>query len=100
MPPETLRFAVQRFLTLPQFVVGRAKRKFKIFSPSTEDEICEVEEAQAEDVDDAVAAAQRAFPAWSALSASERAAPMFRLVQLIQRDAAELASLDAICMGK
>ena len=57
-------------------------------------------EALAEDVDVAVKSAQAAFPQWSELSAHERAAPMFKLVQFIQRDAEELARLDALCMGK
>lgn len=62
--------------------------------------MCLVHEALEEDVDLAVEAAQKAFKGWSALSAMERAAPMLRLVQLIHRDAEELARLDAICMGK
>lgn len=71
-----------------------------MISPVTEEEVCEVHEALAEDVDSAVEAAQRAFPSWSSRSANERAAPLFKLAQLIQRDAEELAYLDAVCMGK
>jgi acyl-CoA reductase-like NAD-dependent aldehyde dehydrogenase len=59
-----------------------------------------VHEALQEDVDFAVDVAQKAFPRWSNLNAHERAAPMFRLAQLIQRDAQELAELDSLCMGK
>jgi acyl-CoA reductase-like NAD-dependent aldehyde dehydrogenase len=66
----------------------------------TEDVICDVHEAQQDDVDLAVDAAQKAFPRWRDLNAHERAAPMFKLAQLIQRDAQELAELDSICMGK
>jgi len=62
--------------------------------------ICAVHEALEEDVDLAVDAAQKAFPAWSNLNAYERAAPMFRLAQLIQSHAQELAELDSVCMGK
>ncbi|KEF58355.1 uncharacterized protein A1O9_06281 [Exophiala aquamarina CBS 119918] len=83
-----------------EFTPGKEGKKFKIYNPVNEEEICQVHEALSEDVDLAVNAAQRAFQPWSNLSANERAAPMFKLVQLIQRDAAELAHLDALCMGK
>ena len=83
-----------------QFVCGKNQQTFKIYNPATEDEICQVHEALASDVDWAVDAAEGAFRAWRDLSANERAAPMARLVQLILRDADELAELDAVAMGK
>ena len=66
----------------------------------TENVVCSVHEALKEDVDYAVDSALKAFPRWSSLNAHERAAPMFKLARLIQRDAQELAELDSICMGK
>ena len=79
---------------------GKTAGKFTVSSPATEQVICNVHEASQQDVDTAVDAAQEAFPKWSNLNAHERAAPMFKLAQLIQRDAKELAMLDSICMGK
>jgi aldehyde dehydrogenase (NAD+) len=49
------------------------------------------------DVDDAVAAAQEAQPAWAALSPGRRAGVLFRLADLLEQhapEAAELAALD------
>lgn len=71
-----------------------------MLSPLTEEVVCDVHQALEEDVELAFDAAQRAFLSWSKLGAHERAAPMFKLAQLIQRDAQELAELDSICMGK
>lgn len=83
-----------------QFIPGQKGQQFRLVNPATDEEIGFVHEALAEDVDVAVESAQAAFIRWSELSAHERAAPMFKLVQLIQRDAEELAKLDALCMGK
>lgn len=69
-------------------------------NPYTDSEICEVHEASKDDVDSAVDAAEAAFKPWSALPAHVRATYMFKLAQLIQEDAEELARLDSICMGK
>jgi aldehyde dehydrogenase (NAD+) len=59
-----------------------------------------VSEATVEDVDKAVAAAQKAFPAWSALSPQERGKPMAKLAQMIADADAELAKGDAITLGR
>ena len=69
-------------------------------NPATDEKVCEVWEAAEEDVDQAVAAAQKAFPSWSNLNAFERARPLAALAALIQREADELAELEALCMGK
>jgi aminomuconate-semialdehyde/2-hydroxymuconate-6-semialdehyde dehydrogenase len=44
-----------------------------VFNPATGDVMAQVADGDAADVDTAVAAAQAAFPAWSALPNSERA---------------------------
>lgn len=59
-----------------------------------------VAEASVEDVDSAVAAAQSAFPAWSALSPIERGKPLKKMAEKILEAKVELATLDAISMGK
>lgn len=53
-----------------------------------------------DDVDTAVAAAQSAFPAWSALSPIERGKPLKKMAEKILEAKVELATLDAISMGK
>ncbi|MFM9958953.1 MAG: aldehyde dehydrogenase [Phycisphaerales bacterium] len=52
------------------------------------------------DVDAAVAAASRAFPAWSRMAARERAAHLRRIAELIERDVEALARAESIDTGK
>lgn len=53
-----------------------------------------------DDVDTAVAAAEAAFSAWSALSPIERGKPLKKMAEKIIAHADELAALDALSMGK
>jgi betaine-aldehyde dehydrogenase len=55
--------------------------------------------AEAEDVDRAVAAAQRAFPAWSRMAAAERGRLLLKLADLIEANAEELAQLETLDTG-
>jgi len=59
-----------------------------------------VYEATKEDVDEAVAAAKAAFPAWAALSPFERGRYLAKLADLIVEATAELAKLEAESMGR
>ncbi|KIM97400.1 hypothetical protein OIDMADRAFT_147838 [Oidiodendron maius Zn] len=60
----------------------------------------DVYEATKEDVDDAVAAAKAAFPAWSALSPFERGRYLVALADLIVESDRKLAKLEAETMGR
>lgn len=51
------------------------------------------------DVDLAVAAAQRAFPAWSRIAAADRGRILLRLADLIEANAEELARLESLDTG-
>jgi malonate-semialdehyde dehydrogenase (acetylating)/methylmalonate-semialdehyde dehydrogenase len=62
-----------------------------ITDPSTGKTTRQVALGTAADVDKAVAAAARAFPAWAATPAPRRAAVMFRFKALIEQHADELA---------
>ncbi|KAF9884703.1 hypothetical protein FE257_001332 [Aspergillus nanangensis] len=83
-----------------EFIPGIPGKSFPIFNPYTESKICNIHEAQQEDVNIAVHAAENALSSWSTRNANERAAPLFKLAQLIRQNAEELAILDSICMGK
>lgn len=56
--------------------------------------LAEVAEAKAEDVDRAVAAASKAFPAWSRMAAADRGRLLLRLADAIEADAENLALLE------
>ncbi|MEE1927893.1 aldehyde dehydrogenase family protein [Streptomyces sp. TRM 70351] len=73
---------------------------FKTIAPATEEVLSEVARAGAEDVDAAVAAARRAFPAWSALPGAERGKYLFRIARILQERSRELAVLETLDNGK
>ncbi|KAH8817431.1 aldehyde dehydrogenase domain-containing protein [Xylogone sp. PMI_703] len=97
MDPNSLE---TRLFINNEFVPGKAGKTFPLYSPVNDQKVCDIHEALAEDIDIAVQAAQKAFPAWSDLDAFQRAIPMAKLAQLILRDAEELSQLDALAMGK
>ncbi len=74
---------------------------FATISPSTEEHITTVGEANAADVDKAVQAARVAFDkTWSKLSGSERGKYLFRIARIIQERSRELAIAETIDNGK
>jgi len=75
-------------------------KTFKTVNPKTEQVIAEVQEADKADVDIAVAAARRAFPAFSGLSGVARRDLLNKLANLIERDAAKLAQVESDDNGK
>ncbi|HMH68443.1 MAG TPA: CoA-acylating methylmalonate-semialdehyde dehydrogenase [Pinirhizobacter sp.] len=72
-------------------VDGHAARHAPVFNPATGEVASTVCLADAQDVDDAVRAADAAFPAWAAEPPLKRARVMFRFKQLIERDMDTLA---------
>ncbi|MDY7094828.1 MAG: aldehyde dehydrogenase family protein [Acidobacteriota bacterium] len=62
-----------------------------VLDPTTEEVVGEVPEGTAEDVDQAVEAAARAFPGWAATPPAERGAALKRLQRLVLRHRGELA---------
>ena len=83
-----------------EFVDGHGK-SFKTISPSTEEVLAEVSEADEADVDAAVKAARRAYDkVWSKLPGRERAKYLYRIARIIQERSRELAVLESIDNGK
>ncbi|TMB10303.1 MAG: aldehyde dehydrogenase family protein, partial [Deltaproteobacteria bacterium] len=68
--------------------------------PATGETYARVASSDARDVDRAVAAALRAFPAWAATPAAERSKLLRRLARLIERDLEKLARAESIDSGK
>ena len=85
-----------------QIVPAASGRTFATINPATGEEVCQVALGEAQDVDRAVNAARRAFEdsAWQKMSAVQRSALLYRLADLIERDAGELAVLECIDNGK
>ncbi len=76
-------------------------RYFDTISPSTEQKLAEVAEADAADVDRAVSAARRAYESvWSRMKPLERGKYLFRIARAIQERARELAVVESMDGGK
>jgi len=75
---------------------------FPVYDPSTEEVIAEVPDADAQDVDRAVAAARAAFDSgpWPQTTAQDRGRLLFRLAERIRKEAAALAELETRNCGK
>jgi aldehyde dehydrogenase (NAD+) len=85
-----------------RWVESASGKTFPTINPSTGEKICEIAEADAADVDKAVAAARAAFERgpWRKMPASERGRLMNRLADLIEKHADELAALESLDNGK
>jgi acyl-CoA reductase-like NAD-dependent aldehyde dehydrogenase len=83
-----------------EFVDGHG-HSFKSISPSTEEVLAEIAEADETDVDLAVRAARRAHSrVWGRMPGKERAKYLFRIARIIQERGRELAVLESIDNGK
>ncbi|CAD6555121.1 aldehyde dehydrogenase family protein [Paraburkholderia sabiae] len=74
-----------------RWVEPASARWFDLVDPSTEVPFERLALGNAEDVDRAVAAARRAFPAWSSTSVAERVAMLRRVLQIYERRYDEFA---------
>jgi malonate-semialdehyde dehydrogenase (acetylating)/methylmalonate-semialdehyde dehydrogenase len=87
------------------FIAGKPQRGASgrfgdVFNPASGEVAAKVALASAAEVDQAVAAAERAFPAWAAMPPLRRARVLFRLRDLLERDRAKLAAAITAEHGK
>lgn len=73
---------------------------FDVLNPATEQVIARAPEASEADLDQAVAAARRAFPAWAATPMEERRKVLNEMAQAIMANADELKRLLTLEQGK
>jgi aldehyde dehydrogenase (NAD+) len=85
-----------------RWVPSESGKTFATINPSTGEEICQVAEADAADVEKAVKAARAAFEhgPWRKTAASQRGRLLLRLADLIEKNADELARLESLDNGK
>ncbi len=85
-----------------KFQDAKSGKTFKTINPATEEVLAEVAEADKPDVDLAVAAARRAFTdkAWGRMAARDRAKLLWKVGDLIMKNADELARLETLDNGK
>lgn len=86
-----------------EFVDAKSGKTFETINPATGQVIANVAEADKADVDLAVKAASDAFKLgspWRTMDAADRGKLMLDLADLIERDAEQLAALEALDNGK
>ncbi|MEU8435422.1 gamma-aminobutyraldehyde dehydrogenase [Streptomyces sp. NPDC029216] len=100
------RFQVKdRFADGAQYIDGRLRagtsgRSHTVVDPATGQEVLTYELAGPADVDEAVAAAKRAFPAWSAATPGERSDALHRLAAVLTQQAEDFAYAESLQCGK
>jgi betaine-aldehyde dehydrogenase len=82
-----------------KFVDALSGETLPTLNPHDNTVITDVAMAGRADVDLAVAAAQRAFPAWSRIAAADRGRILLRLADLIEANTEELARLESLDTG-
>jgi aldehyde dehydrogenase (NAD+) len=82
-----------------EFVDSLAKSRIAVLNPHDNSLITEVSEAQKADVDRAVEAARKAFPAWAKMAAADRGRLLLKLADAIENDAEALAQLESLDTG-
>ena len=71
-----------------------------VLNPATEETIVELPSPDAEAADEAVALAKAAFPAWRAVTPSDRARLLRRVATLVEEHGEELARIESENVGK
>jgi phenylacetaldehyde dehydrogenase len=92
-----------RLLIDGEWVEAASGETFASINPATEETLAEVAHGQAEDIDRAVRAARRAFAddsPWRRMNASDRGRLIWRISELIEEHADELAMLESLDNGK
>jgi aminomuconate-semialdehyde/2-hydroxymuconate-6-semialdehyde dehydrogenase len=83
-----------------EFLEPQAGRFLDNIEPATGKPYSQVADSGKEDVDLAVAAAEKAFPDWSKKPAAERSKILLRIADLIERDLEKFARAESIDTGK
>jgi acyl-CoA reductase-like NAD-dependent aldehyde dehydrogenase len=82
-----------------RFVDAESGETLATLNPHDNSVIAEVAMAGKADIDKAVAAATRAFPAWGRMAAADRGRILLRLADLIEANSEELARLESLDTG-
>ncbi|MEU5305332.1 gamma-aminobutyraldehyde dehydrogenase [Streptomyces noursei] len=95
----------ERFAEGAQFIAGSLRsgtsgRTQDVVDPATGETVLRYELAGTGDVDAAVAAAARAFPAWAGATPGERSDTLHHFAAALAEDAADLAAAESLNCGK
>ncbi len=76
------------------------RQTFDVINPATEEVIAKVRLQTRKEVESAVDAARKAFPAWSAKTPMERSLILYRMADLVEKNASAIAKLESQNVGK
>src|SRR3546814_16100694 len=79
---------------------GEARDERPVYNPATAGTIAELPVATIADLDEALAAAERGWPAWRAKTPAERTALMHKAAGIIRERLARIATLPPPAQGK
>src|SRR5215469_6921221 len=82
-----------------KFVDSADGATIEVLNPHDSSKLAEVAEARADDIDRAVAAAWKAFPAWRAMAAADRGRLLLKLADAIEAHLDELAQIESLDTG-
>ena len=99
IPVRTEPIQIQNFID-GQFVPPLGGKYLDNIEPATGKTYSLVPDSDSRDVEAAVAAAERAFPAWSRTPAAERSRILLRIADLIDRDLEKFARAESVDTGK
>ncbi|KAJ5274099.1 hypothetical protein N7478_009224 [Penicillium angulare] len=83
-----------------EFRESSSGKKFDVIYPYTKEVVASVHEADVQDVNDAVDAAETAFPAWRDLGVEKRSGYLRKLSEAITENMKDLAKLETLCIGR
>ncbi len=81
-------------------VDSSSKQRMEVLNPATEKVVGSVPKGTAEDVDQAVKAARKAYRPWARMTPAERSALLFKLADRLDSDLKRLAELETSQTGK
>src|SRR5450755_3589147 len=82
-----------------EFVDARDGGSIEVFNPHDNSKLAAIAEARAADVDLAVEAATKAFPAWRNIAAADRGRLLLKLADAIESNGEELARIESLDTG-
>ena len=83
-----------------KWISSKSSKKLQAINPSTNSKLFKLIVSSKKDVDNAVKAANKAYPKWSRLSSYKRSQYLYALARLIQKHARFLSVLESIDNGK
>src|SRR5690349_19374260 len=100
--PVVPRIRQTKLLINNKWVEPTGGKYFETLNPATGKTIAEVAEGTATDVDKAVKAARNALESgpWKTMKPAERGRLLYRLADLVEESASELAALESLNSGK